>query len=193
MDRVAYWLAVVIMTALPPALLYWYLIHPLAAFWRRHGARVAFVVVGAICLSCLLLLWQVRDLLLGPHLGFRWWLVIPGGCLYAVALWLEVRCRVHLKRSILVGVPELTEGAPGRLLTEGVYASTRNPRYLVFLASIFGWAMILNYAGLWVLALLMIPGFYLLIVLEEGELKDRFGAEYEAYLARVPRLIPSSR
>ncbi len=189
MQNVAYWLAVVMVATSPPALLYWYLIHPLAAFWRRLGPVVTFVVVGAICLVVVYLLWQVRDFLLGPHLGFHWWLIAGGCCLYAGALWLEVLCRRHLKMRILAGVPELG-GDPGRLLTEGIYARTRNPRYLVILMAVFAWAMILNYLGLWILALLMIPAMYLLIVLEEQELKGRFGAEYEAYLEAVPRLIP---
>jgi protein-S-isoprenylcysteine O-methyltransferase Ste14 len=35
-----------------------------------------------------------------------------------------------------------------------------------------------------------IPGFYLVIVLGERELEDRFGDAYRKYLRRVPRLVP---
>lgn len=192
MQSVAYWLSAIMMASFPPALLYWYMIHPFAPFWRRRGPLVTFVVVGTICLTAVYLLLQVRDRLLGPHLGFHWPLAIAGIALYAGALVLEVVCRKHLKMGILAGVPELSEN-PGKLLTDGIYGRTRNPRYLVILAMPFAWAMILNYRGLWVLGVLMIPAIYLLILLEEHELRQRFGAEYVAYLAAVPRLMPRLR
>jgi len=34
------------------------------------------------------------------------------------------------------------------------------------------------------------PGVLLIVRIEEHELRDRFGAEYEAYCARVPRFVP---
>ena len=40
------------------------------------------------------------------------------------------------------------------------------------------------------MVLLMLPALWILILLEERELKQRFGTEYEEYLSAVPRLIP---
>jgi protein-S-isoprenylcysteine O-methyltransferase Ste14 len=39
----------------------------------------------------------------------------------------------------------------------------------------------------WIVA---IPSVLLLVRIEERELRDRFGAEYDAYCARVPRFVP---
>jgi protein-S-isoprenylcysteine O-methyltransferase Ste14 len=38
-----------------------------------------------------------------------------------------------------------------------------------------------------------IPSVLVIVRLEERELHDRFGAEYDAYRARVPRFIPRWR
>ena len=105
---------------------------------------------------------------------------------------IEVRCRKHLKVKILVGVPELSAASPGRLLTEGIYAHTRNPRYLDLMIAMLGWSLILNYRVMHWLTLVCVPCFYVITLLEERELRQRFGAPYEEYLRRVPRFIPRS-
>ena len=87
-------------------------------------------------------------------------------------------------------MPELSLDSPGKLLTEGVYAYSRNPRYLNILLATFAYGLLLNYLGIWVLALLCVPAIYLIILLEERELRERFGDEYLEYCRRVPRLIP---
>ena len=51
-------------------------------------------------------------------------------------------------------------------------------------------ALFTNYLAIYVLALAIIPALYLVVVLEEKELRDRFGLEYAAYSERVPRFIP---
>ena len=52
------------------------------------------------------------------------------------------------------------------------------------------WALFVNYVGVYVLAILTLPGLYLVAVLEERELLERFGDEYARYRERVPRFVP---
>ena len=47
-----------------------------------------------------------------------------------------------------------------------------------------------NYSGAWALYALMFPAIHLVVLLEERELGERFGAEYEDYRRRVPRYLP---
>jgi protein-S-isoprenylcysteine O-methyltransferase Ste14 len=186
----AHWLAALMLATFPAAVLYWLLIHPLARFWRRRGPWVAYTVVSILCLAVAALIFRSRQPMLATRWPFSWWLAALGVVLYGAAIWLEVACRRHLKLRTLLGAPELG-GDPGMVLTGGIYGRLRHPRYLSVLLGVAGWACLLNYPAVWILALSMIPSFYLVIVLEERELVERFGGEYKAYMRAVPnRLIP---
>jgi protein-S-isoprenylcysteine O-methyltransferase Ste14 len=83
-------------------------------------------------------------------------------------------------------VNPLRAEAVRQVVTSGIYRVSRNPMYLGFALALTGWALWLANA----LALLGVP---LLVVFlnryqiapEERLLRERFGAEYEAYLAAV--------
>jgi len=54
-------------------------------------------------------------------------------------------------------------------------------------------ALIANNLASYVNWIVGIPSVLVIVRLEERELHDRFGAEYDAYRARVPRFIPRWR
>lgn len=189
---VRYWLAALLVAGLPAAILYWYLIHPFAAFWRRRGVAATFAVVGAVFLAVATVLLLQHERILATAYPFSWPLAALGLVLYAISIALELACRRHLKFAILAGVPEIGSD-PGQLLTEGIYARVRNPRYLAIFFGVGGFCLILNYPALYLVFLASIPAVYGIILLEERELRQRFGAEYEDYLQRVPRLVPRLR
>ena len=110
--------------------------------------------------------------------------------LYGLGAYGEQQIRKQLKFRTLVGVPELDAEQPGALMTVGVFARSRNPRYINLTVALLGWAVVLNYPALYATVVLMIPSLYLIVLLEERELKARFGADYEAYCTRVPRFLP---
>jgi protein-S-isoprenylcysteine O-methyltransferase Ste14 len=185
-----YWLAAFMLSVFPAAVLYWLLIHPLARSWRRLGRPLAYTVVAILCLGFAWWVFRFHPRMLAVRWPFYWWLAGLGLLLYAAAIWFEVQCRRFLKVHILVGAPELGED-PGRLLTGGIYQRLRHPRYTSVLLGVAGWACLLNYPAIWLLAIAVVPAFWLVIALEERELRQRFGDEYVAYTAAVPnRLIP---
>ena len=51
-------------------------------------------------------------------------------------------------------------------------------------------ALIANNLASYVNWIIGIPSVLLIVRIEERELGNRFGAEYEAYCARVPRFVP---
>ena len=79
------------------------------------------------------------------------------------------------------------------LATSGPYARIRHPQYVAFVLILLGF--LLQWPTL--LTLLMFPILLFmygrLALTEEAEMRRRFGAEFEAYVTRTPRFVPSWR
>ncbi len=190
METFRYVVAVLLLLTMPAAIVFWLTIHPFVGFWRRVGVWPAYAV--ALCLMAFVgfeLYWY-RDRLLGRDLGTRLVLCLPGGVLVSLSILLARRLREQLQVRTLVGIAEL-QGDATCLLQGGLYEMVRHPRYLAYAMGTLGAAMIANFTGAWVLALLVIAGLYVVAVLEERELQSRFGPSYREYQQRAPRLLPT--
>jgi protein-S-isoprenylcysteine O-methyltransferase Ste14 len=194
-DRVRYYSGILNLIVLPPGLLFWFLIHPWARGWRRLGPTRTYLIVVPVSVAFGALLFRFRSLLLGADLGTNWSLVAIALVLYGLIIWLEFQYWRYLSIATLVGIPELstTEQPKSRLLQDGIYRAVRHPRYLSAGIAVIANALLINYTGLYILILLLVPLGYSMIVFEERELIDRFGEEYRKYQREVPRLIPRWR
>jgi protein-S-isoprenylcysteine O-methyltransferase Ste14 len=190
LEIIAYLAAVSIVATLPAAVLYWLLIHPFAAFWRRLGKGPSFTIVGLVCLAMAVAIGLQHERILANHWGYHLPLIVIGLIPYALAAYGERQIRKHLKFRTLVGVPELSNDGRGSLLTEGIYAHSRNPRYVNITVATLGLALALNYPAVYLVALLLIPAFYVIVIFEERELRQRFGEPFEQYCREVPRFLP---
>lgn len=191
MDTARRVIGILLVVAVPPAILFWLLIHPLAAFWRRLGAAVTYSLAGIAYAVAAFLLYGLRETLLGRNLGTRWPLLACGGALYALTVWIDVLRRRHLSPTALLGAPELSQRAyPGRLLRDGIYRVVRHPRYLSVIVGTAAFALVANYLGAYLVLAACLLALYPVIVLEERELVRRFGRDYEEYRARVPAIVP---
>ncbi len=197
MDRVRYVLGVLALVMYAPGLLFWFVIHPWARSWRTLGPARTYLIVfsGLAALGALLI--RFRELLLGPDLGTSWSLIAVSLGFYSIFGWLGLahgRHMSHLTLAMRMGVPELsrTEGRK-TLVRDGIYGMVRHPVYLSTAVGGIAYALIVNYLGAYILVVSALPVFYVLTVLEERELIDRFGEEYRQYQREVPRLIPRWR
>jgi protein-S-isoprenylcysteine O-methyltransferase Ste14 len=186
-----YAMAVLLAVSLPPAILYWFIVHPFIAFWRRVGVKPTFWFLGVFYVASIAALFPLRRALLGRDLGTS----VPG-ILLAIPL-LVVSGIVARKRrrqlsfKSLSGMPELAPDRHGiGLLTEGIYSRVRHPRYVEFTLGIVGWALFANYLGFYVMTAASLLALYLIVLIEERELRERFGAAYDEYSHRVPRFVP---
>lgn len=78
---------------------------------------------------------------------------------------------------------------PSGLLTKGGFFQIRHPRYVEVVLGLFGCAAIANYLGAYVLMVLFPVGLFLVVLLEERELRERFGAVYETCARCVPPFV----
>ena len=194
-DRVRYLVGMLIFIVLPPGLLFWFVIHPWARWWRKLGPMRTYIIVGSVVVAFGALLFRFRGLLLGADFGTSWKLIVIAVALSGVVAWLELQYWRHLSIAMLIGLPELSSSGQrkGRLLQDGIYRVVRHPRYLSATLSVMANALFINYAGMYILIVLLVPVGYAMMVLEERELIDRFGEEYRKYQQEVPRIIPRWR
>ena len=191
LHTVRYVVAIMMLVAVPPAVLAWVVIHPLAAFWRRFGLWGTYAILAIPWVACMVGLYRARWLLLGPDLGTNLPVIALGLLCVVAAIAIARSRRRHLTFRILAGGPELSSGPDrGSLLTEGIYGRIRHPRYVEFAVGSLGYVLVANYAHLYLLWVASVLALYGVVLLEERELRDRFGVAYEEYARRVPRFIP---
>ncbi|MGE5171569.1 MAG: methyltransferase family protein [Rudaea sp.] len=100
-------------------------------------------------------------------------------------------------RGVTIGYEYVVRGGRNRrvyadtLVQGGVYAHTRNPMYLGNGLLVLGCALIINAPEFYLVALpLTVLAYGSIIAAEEAYLRDKFGAEFEAYCRRVNRIVP---
>ena len=192
-DSIRYGLALVLLVTGPGAVMFWFPIHPFARFWRRVGYRWGYAAGWGAYAATAVILAVCRKPLLSIDFGASAVTAALGVVMLALTLELRRRWRRHLTLRTLLGLPELApDRVPGKLLTDGIYAWVRHPRYLEVFLGCLGWALLSNYLAAYLTAAFLLLSFLVLIPIEERELADRFGAPYEEYRRRVPAMIPRS-
>jgi protein-S-isoprenylcysteine O-methyltransferase Ste14 len=191
MDTIRYFLALILVVTLPPLFFYWLLIHPFIGFWRTKGIGVTYSVILTIIAVGLLGLFSIRHYFLTSDLGTSYLLVGLGVLCLALSGTMRFALHRHLTIATLLGLPEIAPDLyPRTLVTEGIYARLRHPRYVQLLIALIGYALIANYLASYFVVALWIPAIYIIVLLEERELRDHFGSVYEDYCRKVPRFIP---
>jgi len=191
MNTARYFLALILVITLPPLFLYWLLIHPFVNFWRGKGIGPTYTVVLGVILAGMIGLFSLRHFLLGIDYGTSYGLVALGLLLLILSGSLRFAIHKHLDIKILLGFPEVApDRFPRKLLTEGIYARMRHPRYVQLLIALIGYALIANYLAAYLAVALWVGGIDLIALLEEKELRAHFGDVYDEYCRKVPRFVP---
>jgi protein-S-isoprenylcysteine O-methyltransferase Ste14 len=184
-------LTLLMLMFMPGAVLFWFLVHPFIRFWRRLGLRRALAIYYTLMVAFVAGVFLLRKTLLAVDFGTNPVLIAVAVPMLAASIVLRRKISRHLRFSTLGGLPELApESHPQPLLTEGIYSRIRHPRYVEALLVMASLALIANNLASYVNWIIGIPSVLLIVRIEEHELRDRFGAEYEAYCARVPRFVP---
>lgn len=182
------WLAALVLFLHLPIPLYWFVVHPLAKFWRSR--QKAAYIIGLLCswppVTAAVVIYRRHifraDWPSAPMLVIGLGLIIFEG-------WIFWRVHRDLGTARLVGKTELSGG--GDLERRGIYARIRHPRYTGSFLAILGACFLAGTRVMWMIAAIWLALMLLAIALEERELRARFGAAYDDYARRVPRLVPS--
>jgi protein-S-isoprenylcysteine O-methyltransferase Ste14 len=153
--------------------------------WRQLRAVVLLPVTVTIVVPALIL--AGSEIAIGP-----WLLATVGVALIAAGLALVAWTVTLFTR---VGEGTLAPWDPtSRLVVAGPYRHVRNPMISGVLAILLGEAALFGSVGLlvWFAAVFLLNAVYFPFV-EEPDLRDRFGDDYDAYRANVPRWLPRLR
>lgn len=194
MDSVRYYIALFLVAAMPGVFLYWFSVHPWVRFWRKVGPRLTVGIhIGLIGVTAAGV-FLIREPLLSVEFGANLGLILLAVPVYVLAAVVRFQQSRRLGTRMLLGFPELAPATYGsKLVTEGIYSRLRHPRYVQILLVLLAYALFCNYLALYVVFLVSLVWIVLVVRVEERELRDRFGAEYESYCARVPRFVPLYR
>ena len=176
-----------------PAPFLWLIVHPAIRFWRRFGARSLWIALPLWTFSGTFLV-LLRHRIFAGRIGRNPLTAISGVALIALAVWIghHVHRRLGLHR--LAGLPEVNPGRyPGGVVRAGIYARVRHPRYLEYMLTFVGLALLTGAVGIFLLAIVTILLYLIVAPLEERELREHYGPEYEAYARDVPRFLPRLR
>ena len=176
-----------------PAPFFWLIIHPAIDFWRRFGNR-SFAVAPPIWLAFGAALLGHRSLIFAHRLERNVATVALGLILIGLAARLERQVMAEFTVRRLVGIPEMEPHQNVRgVVSRGIYARVRHPRYLLYMLTFFGFAFLTGAGGIFVLAIVSVLMYVIVAPLEERELRRQYGSEYEAYCRAVPRFLPRWR
>src|SRR5215471_10023766 len=156
-------------------------------FWASLGSLVFFIVAPGTILG--FIPWSITHWHIGPpFLGIE------------VLRWVGVALIVTGLAPLLasfarfawdgLGTPAPI-APPSRLVVTGFYRRVRNPMYVALLIVLSGEALLFADVRVFYWALIFWAACHLFVLgYEEPTLKRKFGPEYDAYRANVPRWLP---
>ena len=125
---------------------------------------------------------------LGGDPGLDAWMDVAGSLVVLLGLGV---------RAITIGYEYIVRGGRNKqvfadnLVQRGVYAHTRNPMYLGNGLIALGLILIINAPEFYLIAIpLTVVVYASIIAAEEAYLRDKFGAAFNDYCARVNRILP---
>jgi protein-S-isoprenylcysteine O-methyltransferase Ste14 len=181
------WMACVVYSTIPA---FWLLIHPRADYWRSRRRSPYFVLLPAwiatwILVGLLTSRWRLIALYNTP------WTWIPAIFLFSTGLWIYSLSVKRFSPAQLGGLPEiLPNHSEQRLVTAGIRSRVRHPVYLAHLCEMLAWSLGTGLAACYALTAFAVVTGTIMIRMEDAELEQRFGKEYQQYKTAVPAILP---
>ncbi len=174
--------------------LFWIPVHGFPRLFRRLGV-LTYLLPLITWLPLAFLTFRLRDVLLHYRMGLPADVKAIGLFLFLPGAGLQAWTLLLLTLPVIMGMPEVTNSVSGRLATTGPFGVVRHPTYLSHTLMLLGLFLMTGVASLGFVTIFDAFAVNSIIIpLEEKELLQRFGKEYEAYCQKVPsRLLPLRR
>lgn len=173
----------------PVVPLFWIPVHGLKIF-KKIGL-LAYVIPFVTWLPLAYLIYLKRSLLLQYRVDFPLFIIVTGVVFLIAGSLLHIWTGRLLGIFGLIGLPEISKKAKGKLVIEGPFSVVRHPTYLAHTMIFSGVFLITGVIVVGVITLLDLVIINTLVIpLEEKELLSRFGEEYKFYEDMVPRYFP---
>ena len=184
---IADWIAGCVLWANLPVPVYWLVVHPGVAYWRRHvrAGYAAAILAGWGSGSVLAWIYGSRLLNAAAVPPVAKW---AGAALIAFDVWVIAQVERQLGVRRLIGHAELA--GSGEMKMDGIYGRVRHPRYAAMLISTLGACLVAARPVMWCIAAVWAVVVGMMVRVEERELVARFGAAYEEYRRHVPAILP---
>ena len=180
-------------------LLFFALLGGRVAFMRRKGVNVIvfgqtdksdFLLVPIFLFFIYIVLTPIFKLPLWKQLAAPFWRsTVPGWLGLVLCLAALVGFVVTLKsfgNSFRVGIDE---NNPDKLVTNGMFAFSRNPLYVCFLLFFFGMFLVQHNLIMTIVFILFVVIINRQIIREENFLKKHYGLAYDDYCKKVRRYL----
>ena len=169
---------------------FWFVFHPAIRFWRRVGNRAFWVALPVWVIFAAGIIIARHDLF-AMRVGRNALTWAAGAVLFVVANWLDSQTRHTFGWRRLAGLTEINpQHRLCGVVRTGVYGRVRHPRYLLYMLMMLSMAFLTGAVAIFLLAILNVLMYQILAPLEERELLDQYGPQYEAYRRSVPRFVP---
>ncbi len=183
-------LAIIVWPVIP---LFWIPVHGLSRFFKRIGI-FTYIMPALIWPPLAYLIYLNRAFFLHYRIDLHPLIRITGALILIAGIMLQIWTGRLLSLLGLMGLPEVSPKAKGRLVTGGAFSFVRHPTYLSHTLMFAGAFLLSGVIATGVVALLDFLTVNIVIIpLEEKELLSRFSEEFVRYKKRVPKFFPAWR
>ncbi|HXY53605.1 MAG TPA: isoprenylcysteine carboxylmethyltransferase family protein [Nitrospirota bacterium] len=178
----------------PAIPLFWIPVHCVPGLFRRLGF-LTYVLPLITWLPIAYIMFGLRDVLLRHRIELPAMTNLFGLLLFVLGAGLQTWTLVLLTLPVIIGMPEVTKSVSGKLVTTGPFGIVRHPTYLSHTLMLLGLFLMTGVTALGIVTVvdaIVVNG--IVMPLEEKELLNRFGKEYEEYRHKVSsRFLPPLR
>ena len=164
--------------------LFWLMVHPFSARLRARRSRHLIIIPAWFGMMAVvyLMTWPWRTAVL-YNAPVAW---LAAVFLFAAAIYIYHRSRLHFSRIQVMGRSQLALGQERRLVTGGIRQKIRHPIYLAHLCMLLAWTVGSGEVVLYGLTVFALLTSWPMVRQEEVDLERHFGDEYRNYKRAVP-------